>query len=310
VVIMIEKGIILAGGAGSRLYPLTRVASKQLQPVYDKPMIYYPLTTLMLGGVREICIISTPQDIGRFEDLMGDGSQWGIDLVYRVQPEPKGIAQAFLIAGDFIKGQNVALILGDNIFYGQFGLPKVFAEFTTGGVVFAYRVHDPERYGVVEFDGEGQVISIEEKPKNPKSSYAIPGLYLYDANVIEICENLRPSGRGELEITDVNLEYMRRGQLTVSRMGRGIAWLDTGTSSSLQDASNYVQVIEARQGAKIGCPEEVALRKGFIDPETFGRLIQSLPNCEYKAYLEDLHQHVYPSNPIGPDNWRRRVHRF
>lgn len=285
---MIERGIILAGGAGTRLYPLTRVASKQLQPVYDKPMIYYPLSTLMLGGVRDICVISTPEDIGRFEQLLGDGSQWGISINYRVQPEPRGIAQAFLIARDLIEGSNTALILGDNIFYGQFGLPRVFGEFDDGGLVFAYRVRDPERYGVVEFDDSGKVISIEEKPKQPKSHYAVPGLYLYDRQVIEICENLKPSARGELEITDVNLEYLRRGKLNVSVMGRGIAWLDTGTSTSLHEASTFVQVIESRQGTKIGCPEEVALRKGFISKDEFCKLVTALPRCEYADYLRQV----------------------
>jgi glucose-1-phosphate thymidylyltransferase len=290
---MITRGIILAGGAGSRLYPMTQVASKQLQPVYDKPMIYYPLTTLMLGGVREICIISTPQDIGRFEQLLGDGRRWGIEICYRVQPEPKGIAQAFPIARDFIAGENVALILGDNIFYGQMGLPRVFGDFSDGGMVFAYRVHDPERYGVVEFDAKGEALSIEEKPKKPKSSYAVPGLYLYDSEILEVCDRMTPSARGELEITDVNLDYLRRGKLHVSVMGRGIAWLDTGTTSSLHDASSFVQVIEARQAAKIGCPEEVALRKGYIDAKAFGALIAGLPNCEYRSYLEDLHRNPW-----------------
>ena len=285
---MIERGIILAGGAGSRLYPLSKVASKQLQPVYDKPMVYYPLTTLMLGGVQDISLISTPQDIGRFEQLLGDGSQWGIKLTYLVQPEPKGIAQAFQIARQQIEGQNVALILGDNIFYGQFGLPKVFAEFETGGTVFAYQVSDPERYGVVDFDAGGKVLSIEEKPKHPKSNYAVPGLYLYDQTIAEVCDNLKPSARGELEITDVNVKYLEQGKLRVSIMGRGIAWLDAGTSSSLHESSTFVQVIESRQGVKIGCPEEVALRKGFITPEFFAEMVAKLPRCEYRDYLERL----------------------
>jgi glucose-1-phosphate thymidylyltransferase len=283
---MIERGIILAGGAGSRLYPLSKVASKQLQPVFDKPMIYYPLSTLMLGGVRDICIISTPQDIGRFEQLMGDGSQWGLKLTYLVQPEPNGIAQAFLISREQIHGHNVALILGDNIFYGQFGLPKIFSEFSSGGTVFAYQVSDPERYGVVEFDANGKVLSIEEKPKQPKSNFAVPGLYLYDPSIIEVCENLKPSARGELEITDVNVEYLKRGQLNVATMGRGIAWLDAGTSSSLHESSTFVQVIESRQGVKIGCPEEIALNKKFVTPEFFAEMIGKLPKCEYREYLE------------------------
>jgi len=283
-----NKGIILAGGAGSRLYPLTLVASKQLQPVYDKPMIYYPLTTLMLGGIRELCIISTPQDVPRFEQLLGDGGQWGISIVYRVQPEPKGIAQAFLIAADWIDGEAVALILGDNLFYGRTAWGEIFSEFQTGGRIFAYRVHDPERYGVVEFDAAGRVLSIEEKPKAPKSHFAVPGLYLFDEQIVDVCRNLKPSGRGELEITDVNLEYLKKGRLQVSLLGRGTAWLDTGTSSSLQEASNFIAIVERRQGTKVGCPEEVALRRGFIDRARFEKLVAGLPKCEYGDYLRDL----------------------
>ena len=283
-----NKGIILAGGAGSRLYPLTRVASKQLQPVYDKPMIYYPLSTLMRAGVRQFCLISTPEDVPRFEALLGDGRQWGISISYRVQPEPKGIAQAFLIAEEFIAGEPVSLILGDNLFYGRYEFMQIFGEFERGGHIFAYHVHDPERYGVVEFDRQGRVLSIEEKPKQPKSSYAIPGLYLYDDRIVDICKNLKPSGRGELEITDVNKIYQEQGELKVTVMGRGTAWLDTGTSSSLQEASNFVAIIEKRQGYKIGCPEEVALHRGFIDLATFDRLVASMPNCEYAAHLAEI----------------------
>ncbi len=285
---MIEKGIILAGGSGSRLYPLTCANSKQLQPIYDKPMIYYPLSTLMLGGVRKICVITTPQDMDRFQTLLGDGHQWGIELTYRVQPEPKGIAQAFLIARDFIEGQNVALILGDNIFYGQFGLPRIFAEFESGGLVFAYRVQDPERYGLVEFDADNKALNIEEKPKHPRSDFAVPGLYLYDRDVVGISERLTPSPRGELEITDVNMEYLRQGRLQVSQMGRGIAWLDTGTPASLHNASAFVQIIESRQGMKICCPEEVAYRRGFISREELLKSIQRLPQCDYRVYLENM----------------------
>ena len=283
-----NKGIILAGGAGSRLYPLSLVASKQLQPVFDKPMVYYPLTTLMLGGIRELCLISTPQDVPRFQQLLGDGSQWGISIVYRVQPEPKGIAQAFLIAADWIAGESVALILGDNLFYGSTPWAEIVGEFQTGGKIFAYRVHDPERYGVVDFDADGNVLSIEEKPKQPRSNYAVPGIYLYDRQIVEICRNLRPSPRGELEITDVNLEYLRKKQLQVSLLGRGTAWLDTGTSSSLQEASNFIAIVERRQGAKVGCPEEVALRRGFIDRARFEKLVAGLPRCEYADYLREI----------------------
>ena len=283
-----KKGIILAGGAGSRLYPLSLVASKQLQPVYDKPMVYYPLTTLMWSGVSQVCIISTPHDLPRFRALLGDGSQWGMQFCYREQPTPAGIAQAFLIAEDFIAGDPVTLILGDNIFYGRYEFFDIFPTFTTGAHIFAYRVKDPERYGVVEFDPAGHALSIEEKPTHPKSSFAVPGLYLYDSEVVPICKALKPSPRGELEITDVNLEYLRRGQLNVTIMSRGTAWLDTGTSTSLQEASNFIQIIEKRQGTKVGCPEELALRKGFINLDQFEALTRSIPNCEYNEYLKEL----------------------
>jgi glucose-1-phosphate thymidylyltransferase len=280
------KGIILAGGAGSRLYPLTLVASKQLQPVYDKPMVYYPLTTLIEGGIREICLISTPQDLPRFRQLFGDGRQWGLQMEYREQPRPEGIAQAFLIAESFIGRDSVALILGDNIFYGGDSFQRAFDEFEGGAVIFGYHVNDPQRYGVVEFDAAGRAISIEEKPKQPRSNYAVPGLYIYDNQVIEIARNLKPSARGELEITDVNVEYLRRGQLRVYRLSRGFAWLDAGTSSSLHEASAYVQTIEKRQGIKIGCPEEAAFRQGFITLEQLEELVARMPRCEYRDYWE------------------------
>ena len=282
------KGIILAGGAGSRLFPLTLVASKQLQPVYDKPMVYYPLTTLIEGGVREICLISTPQDLPRFRQLLGDGSAWGLALDYREQPKPQGIAQAFLIAETFIGHDAVTLILGDNIFYGGDSFHKAFAEFKTGAAIFGYHVNDPERYGVVEFDGDGQALSIEEKPSHPKSNYAVPGLYIYDNQVVAVTKGLQPSARGELEITDVNVEYLRRAQLRVHRLGRGFAWLDAGTSSSLHEASAYVQTIEKRQGVKIGCPEEAAFRQGFLTLPQLEALTAGMPKSEYRSYLENV----------------------
>jgi glucose-1-phosphate thymidylyltransferase len=282
----IKKGIVLAGGAGSRLYPLTLVASKQLQPVYDKPMIYYPLSTLMLAGIDDILIISTPHDTPRFETLLGDGSRFGIKLSYRVQPEPKGIAQAFLVGEEFIAGEPVCLILGDNIFYGKMELDRLAGAFDAGAMVFGYPVQDPERYGVVEFDKDGKVLSIEEKPARPKSHYAVPGLYLYDQNIVEITRALKPSARGELEITDVNLEYLRRGELRVERLGRGIAWLDTGTHESLLEASHFIGTLEARQGLKIACLEEIAYRKGFVDRDGFAAIIESTPKSGYRSYLE------------------------
>ena len=280
--------LILGGGRGTRLYPLSLVASKQLQPVYDKPMIYYPLTTLMWSGISQVCIISTPHDLPRFRALLGDGSQWGMRLTYREQPHPGGIAQAFLIAEDFIAGDPVALILGDNIFYGRYEFTDIFPTFASGAHIFAYRVKDPERYGVVEFDAQGKAITIEEKPACPRSSFAVPGLYLYDEQIVPICKALAPSPRGELEITDVNLEYLRRGSLRVTIMSRGTAWLDTGTSSSLQEASNFIQIIEQRQGFKVGCPEELALRQGFINLNQFEALTQAIPNCEYNDYLKEI----------------------
>ncbi|ABA89833.1 glucose-1-phosphate thymidylyltransferase [Syntrophotalea carbinolica DSM 2380] len=284
----IKKGIVLAGGAGNRLYPLTLVASKQLQPVYDKPMIYYPLATLMLAGIHDILIISTPQDIPRFRALLGNGSRWGIKLSYAVQPEPKGIAQAFLIGEEFIAGESVCLILGDNLFYGKVGLDTIIDNFAGGATVFGYPVSDPERYGVVQFDSAGKAIGLEEKPSNPKSQYAIPGLYLYDNKVVAMAKSLRPSGRGELEITDLNLEYLRRGELQVEKLGRGIAWLDTGTHMSLLEASHFIGTIEARQGTKIACLEEIALRKGFIDKSRMTTILRDIPQSSYRDYLEQV----------------------
>ncbi len=285
----ITKGIVLAGGAGSRLYPLTLVASKQLQPVYDKPMIYYPLATLMMAGINDILIISTPHDIPRFQSLLGDGSRWGITLSYKVQPEPKGIAQAFLVGEEFIDDQGVCLILGDNIFYGKMELDRIVAGFSGGATIFGYYVNDPERYGVVEFDGNGLAVGIEEKPAKPRTNYAVPGLYLYDNNVISIAKEMKPSPRGELEITDVNLEYLRRGELNVSKLGRGIAWLDTGTHQSLLEASHFIGTLEARQGLKIACLEEVALRMGFIDCQKMAQVIEETPKSSYREYLQRLY---------------------
>ena len=280
------KGIILAGGAGSRLYPLTLVASKQLQPVYDKPMVYYPFTTLLEGGVREFCLISTPQDLPRFRQLLGDGSRFGVTIDYREQAKPEGIAQAFRIADSFIGSDPVTLILGDNIFWGGDVFTRAFREFRGGATIFGYHVHDPERYGVVEFDAAGKAISIEEKPKQPKSNFAVPGLYIYDRQIVQIARDLKPGARGELEITDVNVEYLRRGQLNVFRLERGFAWLDAGTSTSLHEASAYVQTIEKRQGIKIGCPEEAAFRSGILSLAQLETIVNAMPKCEYRAYLE------------------------
>lgn len=282
------KGIILAGGSGSRLQPITLVASKQLQPVYDKPMIYYPLATLMLAGIQEILLISTPEDTPRFEALLGNGARWGIRLCYAVQPRPEGIAQAFLVDEHFIAGDNVTLMLGDNLLYGRMRLDDIVRDFRDGALIFGYPVHDPERYGVVEFDADGRVLSIEEKPAEPKTHLAIPGLYLYDDHVVELAHGLKPSARGELEITDLNRAYLERGKLRVERLGRGIAWLDTGTHESLLEAANFIATIERRQGLKIACLEEIAYRKDYIDRAALAAQVEAMPASEYRRYLEEI----------------------
>ena len=281
------KGIILAGGAGSRLYPLSKVASKQLQPVYDKPMIYYPLATLMLGGIREVLLISTPEDTPRFQELLGDGSQWGLKLSYKVQPKPEGLAQAFILAEEFLAGKAATLILGDNVFYGRIKLDEIISTFKGGALVFGYPVNDPERYGVVEFDASGNVVGIEEKPAKPKSNYAVPGLYLYDSRVSEYAKSQKPSPRGELEITDLNNRYLKQSELRVSLLGRGIAWLDTGTHASLLEASSFIHTIEARQGLKIACLEEIAFTRGFIDAARLKVTLAAMPKSPYREYLQN-----------------------
>ena len=283
-----KKAIILAGGSGTRLYPLTQIVCKQLLPIYDKPMIYYPMATLMLGGIKEVLIISTPKDLPKFRELFGDGSQLGMRIEYAEQPKPAGIAQAFVIGADFIGKSGVSLILGDNIFHGTLDFYRDALAMKSGACVFGYKVRDPERYGVVEFGPDGRAISIEEKPAQPKSPYAVPGLYVYDEKIVEIATNLKPSARGELEITDVNLEYMRRGELYVRMLGRGMAWLDTGTQESLLDASNYIAALQNRQGFKVACIEEIAFYKRFINATQMEVLIAALPKNEYRQYLQDV----------------------
>ena len=281
------KGIILAGGKGTRLYPLTLGVSKQLLPVYDKPMIYYPLSMLMLADIQEILIITTPEDQGQYQRLLGDGSQWGLSFSFTIQTEPRGLADAFIVGADFVADSSVALILGDNIFFGQ-GLPTILRKAATldqGAVIFAYPVNDPERYGVVEFDGTGRAISLEEKPEKPRSNYAIPGIYFYDRTVVDYAKNLKPSKRGEIEITDLNKTYMEKGQLQVEELGRGIAWLDAGMHHSLLQASNFVQAVEDRQGMMISCPEEIAFRRGFIDANQLSRLADTFNGNRYGQYL-------------------------
>ncbi len=285
---MIEKGIILAGGKGTRLYPITAVTSKQLQPIYDKPMIYYPISTLMLGGIVDILIISTPQDIPQYEKLLGTGAAWGINITYCVQDAPRGLPEAYILGEEFLSGKRSALILGDNLFYGKLDFFRRGLESTSPGVIFAYRVDNPSDYGVVEFDLGGKVLSIEEKPREPKSNYAIPGLYLFDGEVSQVAKSLVPSLRGELEIIDIHKHYLAKGELSVEKIGRGVAWLDTGTPENLIEASSFIMAIEKRQGTKIACLEEIALFRGFITKEEYLRNINSLPECDYKKYCKKI----------------------
>jgi glucose-1-phosphate thymidylyltransferase len=291
-----KKAILLAGGAGTRLYPITKIVCKQLLPVYDKPMICYPLATLILGGIREVLIVSTPKDVPMIREFLGDGRHLGIRIEYAVQPKPEGIAQAFLIGDKFIDGSGVALILGDNIFYGKLDFFREALSVERGAYIFGYQVRDPERYGVVEFDNQGRAISLEEKPRKPKSHFAVPGLYVYDDRVVDFCRSLQPSGRGELEITDLNLLYMERGELNVKLLSRGMAWLDTGTQTSLLEAANYIATIEHRQGLKVACLEEVAFRAGFIGQNELSQMIDRLPKGEYREYLS----RVSEEGPAGP----------
>jgi glucose-1-phosphate thymidylyltransferase len=294
------KGIILAGGSGTRLYPVTRAVSKQLLPVYDKPLIYYPLSVLMLAGITEILIISTPEDLPRFRDLFGSGTQLGLSFSYVEQPKPEGIAQAFILGKEFIDNDSVCLVLGDNIFYGHgfSGMLKNAAGLKKGALVFGYPVRDPERYGVVYFDKNGNATKIEEKPKNPKSKFAVPGLYFYDSKVVEIAENLSPSARGELEITDLNLEYLKKGELKVDLIGRGVSWLDTGTHEALQQAASFVETIEARQGLKISCIEEISYRMGYINKEKLKELAAEMSNNSYGAYLLEILEEETENNAL------------
>ncbi|HEX3595865.1 MAG TPA: glucose-1-phosphate thymidylyltransferase RfbA [Polyangiaceae bacterium] len=287
---MIKKGIVLAGGTGTRLHPLTRAVSKQLMPIYDKPMVYYPLTTLMLAGVRDVLLITTPHDRAQFETLLGDGAKWGMQISYAVQPSPDGLAQAFIIGETFLAGQGASLVLGDNIFYGH-GMPALLAQAaqrSTGATAFGYWVKNPQAFGVVEFDEAGKAVSIEEKPAKPRSNYAVTGVYFYDAEVVELAKNLRPSPRGELEITDLNREYLKRGTLRVEKLGRGTAWLDTGTPDALLQAANFVQTIQARQGLQVACPEEIAFRLGWIKKNELAALAEPLAKTAYGQYLLDL----------------------
>jgi glucose-1-phosphate thymidylyltransferase len=294
---MTKKAIILAGGAGSRLYPLTKIVCKQLLPVYDKPMICYPLATLMLGGLRDVLIISTPKDLPMLRDYLGDGSQLGIKIQYEKQPEPKGIAEAFVIGAKFIGDSGACLILGDNIFYGKLDFFRDALAIKKGACIFGYQVRDPERYGVVEFDRNGRAISLEEKPKKPKTHFAVPGLYIYDSQIVDLCRTLKPSARGELEITDLNLLYLKKNELHVKLLSRGLAWLDTGTQTSLLEAGNYIATIEHRQGLKVACLEEVALRMKFIDPGDLAKIIDRLPNGDYRDYLKMVSEEGAGASP-------------